>query len=94
MKAHLGLSGGKATPDSHVTFAFADGNNQPPIASVVQNVKHCVQLFHQRQKEESRHEFHLKLRHRVHGEVDLETVKVVFERVGQVLDGYSSCQSS
>jgi len=87
VKAHLRLSGDDATPDSHTVFPFADGNNQPPFASVVQNVKHCVELFHQRQKEELRCEFHLKSRHRVPGEEDLETVRIVFERVREILDG-------
>lgn len=92
IKAHSSLSGDQATTDSHATFPFADGSHQPPFVSVIKNVKRCVGLFHQRQKEESRYEFHLKLRHRVPGEEDLETVRIVFERVQQVLDG-SGCNS-
>jgi len=46
-----------------------------------------VESFHQRQQEESRAEFYLKIRHNVPGEEDLETVKVVFDRIRQLLDG-------
>lgn len=93
--ALLSLSGDEGpTPDSQAIFPFADGNHQPPFAFVAQNVKHCVRLFYKRQKEESRYEFHLKLRHRVPGEEDLETVRMVCERVRQVLDGCNGYQSS
>lgn len=94
IKAHSIESRDGAAPDSPVAFPFADGIHQPPFASVFQNVKHCVELFHQRQKEEMKHEFHLKLRHQVSGEEDLENVRVVFERVRRVLDGCNSHQSS
>ena len=87
MQALSSLSGDMTIPDPRAAFPFPDQNHQPPFASVVKNVEHCVRLFHQRQKEESRYEFHLKLRHRVLGEEDLETVRIVFERVRQVLDG-------
>lgn len=85
IKSHSSSPRDTATPGSHLTFPFADEKHQPPLGSVLHNVNHCVEQFHRRQKEESRCEFHLKLRHRVAGEEDLETVKTVLERVRGVL---------
>lgn len=84
-KAHSSLSRNGAAPSS--TFPFAPGNLQPPFISIVENVKYCIESFHRRQQEESRYEFHLKVRHRVPGEDELDTVGVIFDRVRQVLDG-------
>jgi hypothetical protein len=83
IKAHSNLPG--ATPDPRLTFPFAHGNLQPPLISVVLNVEHCAESFHRRQLEESKHEFHLKVRHRVPGEENLGTVRDVFDRVRQEL---------
>lgn len=85
IRAGSSLSGDDHASDS--AFPFAHGNLQPPIIRIIQNVKNCVELFHQRQQEESRTEFYLKMRHNVPGEEDLETVKIVFDRIRQLLDG-------
>jgi hypothetical protein len=82
IKAH---SGGGAASSS--AFPFAPRNLQPPLVSVVENVKYCTESFNRRQQEQSRYELHLKIRHKVPGEEDLETVRVVFDRIHQVLDG-------
>ena len=84
IRAHSSLSddGG-----AHSAFPFAPGILQPPLISVLRNVKYCTESFHRRQQDESRCEFHLKIRHRVSGEEHLETIKVVFDQVCQILEG-------
>lgn len=85
IKAHSGLSG--ATSGTHSSFPFAPRNLQPPLVSVLQNVKHCVESFHRRQQDESRHEFNLRVRHKVPEEDFLATVRAVIDRVCQILEG-------
>jgi len=78
-RAHSILSGDGG---AHSAFPFAPGILQPPLISVLRNVKYCTESFRRRQQDESRCEFHLKARDR-----HLETIKVVFDQVGKILDG-------
>ena len=87
VNTHSSLSGGGGTPDPHSAFPFAPTDLRPPRIYIVRNVKHCLELFHQRQQGESRYEFHLKVRHHVSGEEHLETVRNVFDQVCQILEG-------
>ena len=87
INAHSSLSGGGATSEVHSAFPFAPRDLQPPLISILRNVKYCVESFQQRQKDESRCEFRLKVRHKVPEEEDLETVSAVIDRVCQILRG-------
>src|SRR5882757_9903552 len=87
IKAHSSLPGGGDTSGTHSAFPFAPRNLQPPLISVLRNVKHCVESFHRRQREESRHECQLKVT--VPEEDSLGTVGGVTYRINQLLDGYS-----
>jgi len=89
IKAHSGSFGGGDTSDSHPAFPFASMNVQPPLISILRNVRHCVESFHRRQQDESRFEFDLKVKHKVLGEEHLETVRAIFDRVCQTLGGYN-----
>ena len=77
-------SGSEPTSSAHSTFPFASRNHQPPLASIIRNVKHCLESFHRRQQDEARHEFHLQVRHK--GE-HLETIRTLTDRVRWVLEG-------
>ena len=83
------LSSTGATPDTHSTFPFPPRDHQPPLISILRNVKHCVESFCQRQQDESRYEFHLKVRHKVPEEEYLETVRALVDRVDRILEGYN-----
>jgi len=88
IKAHSNPSDGGDASDHHPVFPFASKNVQPPLISILRNVKHCVVSFHQRQQDESRYEFHLKVKHtEAHGEEFLDTVRSIFDRVCQTLEG-------
>jgi len=87
IKAHSSLSGGEGISGPHSAFPFAPRNLQPPLIFILRNVKYCIESFHRRQQDESKNEFHLKVRHKVPGEEHLETVRAVFDRVCQVLEG-------
>jgi hypothetical protein len=88
IKAHSSLSAGEGTPNPHSAFPFAPRNLQPPLIFILRNVKYCIESFHCRQQDESRNEFHLKVRHKVPGEEHLETVRAVFDRICQLLEGH------
>lgn len=87
IKADSSLPGGGATSNTHSTFPFALRNHQPPLISVLRNVKHCVESFRRRQQDESRCEFHLKVRHKVPEEEYLETVGALVDKIYQILEG-------
>ena len=88
IKADSTLSGGGgATSDTHSAFPFPPKSHQPPLISILRNVKHCVESFRQRQQDESRHEFHLKVRHKVPEEEYLVTVRALVDRVHRILKG-------
>lgn len=87
IETHSSLPGAEGASDPHLAFPFAPRNLQPPLIFILRNVKHCVESFHRRQQDESRNEFHLKVRHKVPGEEHLETVRAVFDRVRQLLEG-------
>lgn len=87
IKAHSSLSGGEGISDPHSAFPFPRRNLQPPLIFILTNVKHCIESFHSRQQDESRNEFHLTVKHKVPGEEQLETVRAVFDRVCQILEG-------
>ena len=88
IRAHASLSGGDAsTSDPRSGFPFPPTNLQPPLASVLKNVKQCAESFRRRQQDEARYEFRLKVRHKVPGEEHLETVKALFDRVCQISQG-------
>ena len=89
IRAHSSLFGEGGTSDHHSVFPFAPGTLQPPLISVFRNVKCCTESFNRRQQDESRCEFHLKIRHSVPGEEHLETVKAVFNQICQILEGES-----
>ena len=84
---HASSSGDARTSDPRSDFPFPPGNLQPPLISVLRNVKKCAESFRRRQQDELRYEFLLKLRHKVPGEEHLETVKHLFDRVCQVARG-------
>lgn len=88
IKTHSSLPGAEGASDPHSAFPFAPRNLQPPLMLILRNVKHCVESFHRRQQDESRNEFHLKMRHKVPGEEHLETVRAVSDRVRQLLQGH------
>ena len=77
-------SGGEPTSSAHSTFPFAPRDQQPPLASILRNVKYCVESFLRRQEDEARQEFHLKVRHK--GE-RLETIRTLTDRVCRMLEG-------
>ena len=87
IKAHSSLSGGGGSSDPHSAFPFVPRSLQPPLISILQNVRHCAESFHRRQQAESRCEFDLKVRHKVPGEEYLDTVRVLFDRICQILEG-------
>jgi hypothetical protein len=88
VRTHSSLPGGEGTPGPHSAFPFAPTNLRPPLIFILRNVKYCIESFHRRQQDESRNEFDLKVRHKVPGEEHLGTVRALFGRVCQILEGY------